>query len=887
MLNTAIDLTAHISLLLCIGMIIVIKRKCQSSQIRTAFLIILGVMIFWNVGTLLEADFRMATGNTYMPFIYFCYIGIIFTPIAILYLGKIILQSDWNPKPVHAAFLIVPFISVVVMFTSPLHNLFFVHFSLNSSEAVYGTYYYFHALYSYACIAAGIILMIIASIRNSGIFSMQSMFVISGIVITGVPNVLYSFGVGHLPFSISAAAFTISLFCFSTAFLKYRFITSLPITTQQVIDLVSDGYLVVDKQLCILSYNRALLHMSPEPLNITLGENLRPYIEKFLLDAPYDRFLELYAQSTAQQMTVSMEERILGGRYVRMEITPVLKRSAQTGSIILFKDITQSRLLIEATQSASRAKSDFLSHMSHEIRTPLTAIIGMINIGIGSDDVDKIKYCLDRADKASKHLLGIVNNILDISKIEANMFELSLNSFNFEQMLMNIVDVSNVRAEEKQQNLVVNIGKDVPIQIECDELRLSQIITNLLTNAIKFTPEKGTVTLSIDKTEETRDEAVLRIEVADTGIGISKAQQERIFASFSQADPDITQKFGGTGLGLAISKRIIELMDGSIWVESELDQGAKFVFTVKVKKLAAKPRARLAANIRPENVRILAVDDSKDVRDYFIHVMEVLKLQCDVAGGGMEALDMIRNAGNKQYTIFFVDWLMPDMNGIELTKKIKEINGENSIVILISMADWNIIEKEAVAAGVKHFVSKPLFPSALINAINICIGVEFNETADDGQVTLNIQQYDFYNHTLLIVEDVEINREIMAAILGETKISVDYAVNGEKAVSMFCENPDKYSLILMDINMPVMNGYEATRQIRALNTAQSKDVPIVAMTANVFKEDIEKCRAAGMNGHIGKPINSAALFELLNNFLGQTPKTPFFAGNAVGSPASS
>jgi len=867
MLTTVIDLMTHISFLFCIGMIVVVTRRCRPSQIRTAFLIMLYVMIFWNVGTLLEVDFRMATGVTYMPLINICYIGIFFAPIAILYLGKAILQPDWRIKPVHAVFLIIPFISIVVMFTNPLHNLFFVDFSLFSSKAVYGTYYYFHALYSYCCIIAGIVLMFIASARNSGIISMQSLLVISGIVVTAVPNVMYSFGLGDLPFSISAAAFTISILCFSVAFLKYRFITSLPITLRQVLDLVSDGYLVVDKHLCVLNYNRALLRMFPEPVGITLGENLRSFIEKNFSAAGYDWFEELHTQSIVQQRTVSVEERIMGDNYVRVEITPVIQHSTHTGSIILFKDITQSKLLIEATQTASRAKSDFLSHMSHEIRTPLNAIIGMINIGMSTDDIERIKYCLNRVDNASRHLLGIINNILDISKIEANKFELSFNGFDFEQMLMNIASVANVRAEEKQQNLIVNISNGVPGYIESDELRLSQIITNLLTNAIKFTPEKGTVILSIDKTEEAGDNVVLLVEVTDTGIGISKEQQERLFASFSQADVGITQKFGGTGLGLAISKRIIEIMGGDIWIESELGHGAKFSFTIKVKKLAVKSHIKLGSNIKPENVHILAVDDSLEIREYFIHVMEALKLPCEVAGGGMEAIDMIRNAGGNPFNIFFIDWLMPEMNGIELTKKIKEINGENSIVIMISVADWNIIEKEAVAAGVKHFISKPLFPSALINAINICVGLEANETINNVPIESSIIRYDFYNHTLLIAEDVEINREILAAILGETKISVDFAINGWKAVSMFRENPDKYSLILMDINMPEMNGYEATQQIRALDLARAKDIPIIAMTANVFKEDIEKCLGLGMNNHIGKPINKDALFELLNSYL--------------------
>jgi len=530
---------------------------------------------------------------------------------------------------------------------------------------------------------------------------------------------------------------------------------------------------------------------------------------------------------------------------------------------------------------ANKAKSDFLSHMSHEIRTPLNAVIGMLNIGINTDDVDKKNYCFERADNASKHLLGIINNILDISKIEANKLELSYSEIDFEVMLMSITDAISFRAEEKKHDLVFSINNNVPAFIESDELRLSQVIINLLSNAIKFTPEKGTVMLNIEQTAADGDEVTLRVEVVDTGIGISKEQQERVFTVFNQADSSITKTYGGTGLGLAISKQIVELMGGSIWVESELGKGSKFIFTANVKKLEHKPQTRLLVNIKAEDMRILAVDDSLEIREYFIHIMEALKLSCDAAGSGAEALDMIKNTGEKPYNIFFVDWQMPDIDGIELTKRIKAITSENSIVIMISAFDWNIIEKEAVAAGVKHFVSKPLFPSAIINAINICISTDMTSY---GTLKMTKHRRDFKNRALLIAEDVEINREIINAILEETGVSIEYAENGKTAVSMFRENPEKYSLILMDVNMPEMNGYEATRQIRAFDLARAKDIPIIAMTANVFKEDVEKCIEAGMNDHIGKPINTSALLELLEKYLKQAPKTP---GNAGGSPASS
>ena len=857
----------HISFLLGICMIVMVAWKSPQSQIRNAFLVTLSLMTIWNIGTMLEMYYQEATGIESETLIGICYIGICLVPVSALYLGKVILQPDWRPRPIHLAFLVIPLVSIVMVFTNSFHHLFFINFSLYSSDAVYGSYYYFHSIYSYGCILACIVFMIISTARNSGIFSSQSLLVICAVAITAVPNMLYSFGVGNLHFSISTIAFTLTLLYFSIAFLKYRFSTTLPITLRQVVDLISDGYLVVDGHMRILAYNRALLHMFPEPINIKVKTELREFIEQYFLDSSYDQFLNLQASAVTQHETVVVEKQIYGGKHVSVEITPVMRNNAHIGSIILLKDITQSKLVIEATQIASRAKSDFLSSMSHEIRTPLNAIIGMISIGMSAKDIEKKDYCFERAYGASQHLLGVINDILDISKIEANRFELSYSVFDFEKMLMNISNLANVRAEEKRLNFVVHFNSSVPAYIESDELRLSQVITNLLTNAIKFTPEKGTVVLDIEKVEVTGDEVELKIGVSDTGIGISKEQQERLFSSFNQADANITKKYGGTGLGLAISKRIVESMGGKIWIESELGNGAKFIFTIKAKLHEEIPRAKLSANIRVEDIRILAVDDSAETRDYFLHVTEALSLPCDIAACGVEALDMIQNKKDAPYNLFFIDWQMPDMDGIELTKKIREINGDNSCTILISVADWNIIKEEAVAAGVKHFVSKPIFPSTLINAVNTCIGTELYNSADREQYNAPRRKYDFYKYTLLIAEDIEINREIISAILEETDISIEYAENGKIAVSMFSEQPEKYDLILMDVNMPEMDGYEATRAIRALDMERAKGIPIIAMTANVFKEDIERCLTAGMNDHTGKPINIDALLTVLEKYL--------------------
>jgi CheY-like chemotaxis protein/two-component sensor histidine kinase len=517
-------------------------------------------------------------------------------------------------------------------------------------------------------------------------------------------------------------------------------------------------------------------------------------------------------------------------------------------------------------QSASRAKGEFLSHMSHEIRTPLNAVIGMINIASGTEDIQKIKYCLEKAGSASRHLLNIINDILDMSKIEANKFELSYNEFNFEKMLIDIINVTNVRAEEKNLNFVVNLNVNVPSFIITDELRYTQVIMNLLTNAIKFTPENGTVVLSVEMIEESGDEITLRTTVSDSGIGITEEQQKRLFTSYNQADSSITKRFGGTGLGLVISKQIVEHMHGKIWIESRPNKGSKFIFTTKVKIGIGKIDMQLSSKLNKEDVRILAVDDSEESRVYFANIMDAFHLPCDIACSGSEALEMMRKAADKPYNLFFVDWQMPGMDGIELTKHIKKQTGDKSFVIMFSMADWSSIEKEAIAAGVKQFIPKPLFPSTLINAINDCIEIKQVDApydpdgAEDGK-------YNFKGYSILAAEDVEINREILLTLLEDTGILIDFAENGMNAVSMFKENPDKYDLIFMDVNMPEMDGYEATQTIRALDLPQAKDICIIAMTANVFREDIERCLSAGMNDHVGKPIESEVLYKKLKKHL--------------------
>ncbi|MDR0389567.1 MAG: response regulator [Spirochaetaceae bacterium] len=557
-------------------------------------------------------------------------------------------------------------------------------------------------------------------------------------------------------------------------------------------------------------------------------------------------------------------------------------------------------------ERASRAKSEFLANMSHEIRTPMNAIIGMTSIAKTSSDIEKKEYCLGKIEEASSHLLGIINDILDMSKIEANKFELSFDNFQFEKMLRKVVNVVNFKVEEKHQKFTVYIDRHIPQYLFGDDQRLAQVITNLLSNAIKFTPEYGVVqlnarlgggragdTASSDGTplvsadgassvlangassvphaatpnEAQAENYTLMISVKDSGIGLSMEQQARLFSSFQQADSGTSRKYGGTGLGLAISKRIVEMMGGTIWVDSEPDKGAEFTFTVTLKEGKGTGDGFFAPGVHWGNFRLLAVDDEEDIREYFKDIGDRFGFSCDTAPGGVEALSLIEKNG--PYDICFVDWKMPGMDGVELAKKItapEDRSGHKPVVIMISAAEWDTVEGDAKRAGVDKFLSKPLFPSTIVDCINQCIGQD--KLQSSGAETKHMENF---TGTILLAEDVEINREIVLALLEPASLVIDCVENGAEALRRFEEAPDKYDMIFMDVQMPDMDGYEATRKIRALEREKSlrggKAIPIIAMTANVFREDVEKAEEAGMNGHLGKPLDFEEVLAWLRKYL--------------------
>jgi len=533
------------------------------------------------------------------------------------------------------------------------------------------------------------------------------------------------------------------------------------------------------------------------------------------------------------------------------------------GSIM---DITEERnsllrteKLRQEAEAASKAKGDFLSNMSHEMRTPLNTIMGMASIGKNAADLDRKDYALGKIEDASSHLLGVINDVLDMSKIEANKLELVTMDFSFEKMLKKAINAIAIRSEEKNQKLTVNIDGRIPGILTGDDQRLTQVIINLLSNAVKFTDEEGDVTLVTTLLEKADGVCTIEVVVADTGIGITQEQLEKLFRVFEQADGGTSRKFGGTGLGLAISKRIVEMMGGEISVTSEFGKGSEFKFTFKAAEGTDTKTPLLDSSVNWESVKILAVDDAPETLSYLFEIFKRYGLVCDTAESGEEAIEKIEK--NKGYDVYFVDYKMPGMDGIELTKRIKENSGiRKNVVIMISATEWSAISSIAQGAGIDKYLTKPLFASDILDCMNACFGVSGTHTEKQKSV---VKAKELKDCRILLAEDVDINREIFIVSMESTGALIDSAVNGREAFEKATQNPENYDLILMDVQMPEMDGLEATRRIRESGVT----LPIIAMTANVFREDVEKCLAAGMDDHLGKPLDMSKVLVKIRKHL--------------------
>ena len=608
------------------------------------------------------------------------------------------------------------------------------------------------------------------------------------------------------------------------------------------------------------------------------------YAEKYVAEEYREGFLEFIDSDAMRkgledQMVLSFRyliERNGVESYEMMRVAGVRHASAREDGLVhavglgfvnvdaeTRDQMAQSRALSDAlavAEEASRAKTAFLSNMSHEIRTPMNAIIGLDSIALADEGVpERTREHLEKIGSSARHLLGIINDVLDVSRIEAGRMAVKNEAFSFSRLLEQVNTIISSQCADKGLEYRCKINGTVDDSYIGDDTKLRQALVNVLGNAVKFTPAGGSVELTVERTARFAGRSTLRFTISDTGVGISEDYLPKIFDTFSQEDSTSANKYGSTGLGLAITKSMVEMMNGTIEVESEKGVGTTFVVTVTLADTEGGAADPADIEMQPHEMSVLVIDDDHVACEHAKLVLTEVGISTDLASSGAEAVDMVRVRGARRepYDLILVDWKMPDMDGVETTRQIRSIAGDDSAIIILTAYNWDDVLEEALHAGVDSFVAKPLFATNVIE--------QFQRALKKRAATSERRaRADLAGRRVLLAEDVEINAEIMIELMSTRDVAVEHAENGKVAVEMFeSHEPGYYDAVLMDMRMPEMNGLEATMAIRAMDRADAKSVPIIALTANAFDEDVQKSLQAGLTAHLSKPVEPAVLFETL------------------------